>query len=66
MGKEITCKNCGWQWNTSDSEEYDKYVCHKCGFDNTTFYTSIPVNNYSKGGETKTKSPNYLKMFLDL
>jgi hypothetical protein len=40
------------------------YVCHKCGFDNTTFYTSIPVNNYSKGGETKTKSPNYLKMFL--
>jgi 8-oxo-dGTP pyrophosphatase MutT (NUDIX family) len=66
MKKDIRCINCGWEWNKKDSELFDMYVCHKCGFDNTTFYTSIPVNNYSKGGETKTKSPNYLKMFLDL
>jgi hypothetical protein len=64
MKKDIRCINCGWEWNKKDSELWDMYVCHKCGFDNTTFYTSIPVNNYSKGGETKTKSPNYLKMFL--
>ena len=66
MEKDIRCINCGWEWNKKDSELWDMYVCHKCGFDNTTFYTSIPINNYSKGGETKTKSPDYLKMFLDL
>jgi hypothetical protein len=37
-GEKITCVNCSWQWNTSDSEEFDKYVCHKCGFDNSLFY----------------------------
>ena len=36
--QEITCINCGWHWNTSDSDESDKYVCHKCGFDNKLFY----------------------------
>lgn len=66
MEKDIRCINCGWEWNKKDSELWDMYVCHKCGFDNTTFYTSIPINNYSKGRETKTKSPDYLKMFLDL
>ena len=36
--QEIDCVNCGWHWNTSDSDESDKYVCHKCGFDNKLFY----------------------------
>ena len=30
---EITCKNCGWQWNISDGGN-DPYICHKCGYDN--------------------------------
>jgi len=34
IGEVIKCKKCNWTWNTKDSEEYDKYVCHKCGFDN--------------------------------
>jgi hypothetical protein len=33
--KEITCKNCGWSWNESDTTPIDKYICHKCGYDNT-------------------------------
>jgi hypothetical protein len=66
MSKDIRCINCGWEWNKKDSELWDMYVCHKCGFDNTTFYTSIPVNNYSKGGKVESKNPDYLKMFLDL
>jgi len=37
--KEIICVNCTWEWNMADSEDSDKYVCHKCGFDNTLFYT---------------------------
>jgi hypothetical protein len=64
--KDIRCINCGWEWNKKDSELWDMYVCHKCGFDNTTFYTSIPVNSYSKGGKVESKNPDYLKMFLDL
>jgi hypothetical protein len=41
--QKITCENCGWTWNTKDSAEFDKYVCHNCGFDNSGFY--------AKGGE---------------
>lgn len=33
--KDITCDNCGWAWDKDDSEEYDMYVCHKCGNDNS-------------------------------
>jgi len=66
MSKDIRCINCGWEWNRKDSELWDMYVCHKCGFDNTTFYTSIPINNYSRGGQTERTNPDYLKMFLDL
>jgi hypothetical protein len=47
VGQEVVCHNCGWHWNTNDSEEYDKYVCHKCGFDNTLFYSN---NIMEKGG----------------
>lgn len=36
--QKITCENCGWTWNTKDSAEFDKYVCHNCGFDNSGFY----------------------------
>jgi len=32
--KEIVCKNCKWNWNTDDSDESDKYICHKCGYNN--------------------------------
>jgi hypothetical protein len=38
VGEEITCHNCGWEWNTNDSEKFDKYVCHNCGFDNKEYY----------------------------
>lgn len=37
-GQQINCVNCNWSWNTVDSDESDKYVCHQCGFDNTLFY----------------------------
>jgi hypothetical protein len=41
INQEIKCFNCGWKWNTKDSKESDKYVCHKCGFDNTLYYKKI-------------------------
>jgi len=54
LGQQITCVNCGWHWNTTDSEEYDKYVCHKCGFDNSLFYSNDIM---AQGGTTKTSKP---------
>jgi formylmethanofuran dehydrogenase subunit E len=35
IDENIKCSNCNHSWNTSDSKEADKYVCHNCGFDNT-------------------------------
>ena len=46
IGEEIKCKNCNWEWNTKDSEEFDKYVCHECGFDNKH-------SRYEKGGSVE-------------
>lgn len=50
LGKEITCVNCGWHWNTNDSDPSDKYVCHKCGYDNRTYYDSEPIGKMADGG----------------
>jgi hypothetical protein len=33
-GGHVLCDNCGWSWNLSDGGD-DKYICHKCGHDNT-------------------------------
>lgn len=69
MSKDIRCINCGWEWNKKDSELWDMYICHKCGFDNTSFYTSDGINRLLKGGRLNSNNgvtPNYLKMFLDL
>jgi ribosomal protein L37E len=45
MNQDITCSKCGWEWNTKDSKESDKYVCHKCGFDNSLKYRNLAKNN---------------------
>ena len=59
VGQEITCINCGWHWNTNQSDEFDKYICHRCGFDNRTFYDSEPIGQYSVGGKLKTPHTIY-------
>ena len=48
LDQEITCVNCGWHWNTKDSDKSDKYICHKCGFDNRTFYDPEFVGEFNK------------------
>ena len=50
VGQDIKCRRCGWEWNTSQSEEFDKYVCHNCGFDNRMFYDKNPIG-YVDGGK---------------
>lgn len=31
---KVVCDNCGWSWKMSEGGD-DKYICHKCGNDNT-------------------------------
>lgn len=31
---KVICDGCGWSWDLSDGGD-DKYICHKCGHDNT-------------------------------
>jgi hypothetical protein len=33
-GGSVLCDKCGWSWKLSDGGD-DKYICHKCGHDNT-------------------------------
>jgi hypothetical protein len=61
VGQEITCVNCGWHWNTSDSDESDKYICHKCGFDNRTFYDPEPIGDYENGGLIVSPTENLIE-----
>ena len=45
MIKQIECEKCDWEWNVKDSKEHDKYVCHKCGHDNSNVYKSMQEDN---------------------
>ena len=54
LGQEINCHNCGWHWNTNESDDFDKYVCHKCGFDNKLFYSTEIME---KGGQINADDP---------
>jgi hypothetical protein len=37
---KVLCDNCGWSWDLSDGGK-DKYMCHKCGNDNTPHLKNI-------------------------
>lgn len=73
VGEEVNCRNCGWHWNTNQSKEYDKYVCHKCGFDNAKYYESNSIDKYEKGSKInnmeknnkaiKNKKPDYYEKY---
>ena len=40
---KVFCDSCGWNWKLSDGGS-DKYICHKCGHDNTP----VPKSNLEK------------------
>lgn len=63
VGEEITCINCGWHWNTNQSKDFDKYVCHKCGYDNAMYYEPKSIGKYEKGNiiNKMEKSTKYIK-----
>ena len=39
--EQIECSKCGWSWDIEDTEPEDRYVCHKCGNDNTEQYENL-------------------------
>ena len=45
----ITCANCGWSWHEKDTQPHDKYVCHKCNFDNTELQKGIATEQEHSG-----------------
>lgn len=47
--EKIVCQNCGWSWKVSDGGN-DLYNCHRCGFDNTKFYSN--TLNFEGGQKT--------------
>jgi hypothetical protein len=62
LGEDITCSNCGWEWNTANSEGKDKYICHKCGqINNMEKYNS---KDFKKG--LKEELSEHKKTFQDL
>jgi hypothetical protein len=48
LGQDVVCVSCGWGWNLTDSDEKDKYTCHKCGFDNTLFYSTEIMEKFDE------------------
>ena len=47
---KIKCNHCDWSWKTSEGGK-DKYLCHKCGHDNTP-------NSFDEFAETRMKGAN--------
>jgi hypothetical protein len=41
---DVKCEKCGWEWNTKDSENFDKYICHNCDYDNSYRYANKANN----------------------
>jgi len=35
---QIECNKCGWNWNSTEINPEEMYICHKCGADNKEFY----------------------------
>jgi len=40
----IVCSNCLWSWKASESTPQEKYICHKCGHDNTPTMDKITMD----------------------
>lgn len=61
----IKCYTCTWSWKESEGGD-DKYVCHKCGTDNTEKYMDYENNNFDRvdfyKGYFKNLSPSDFKV----
>ena len=58
MASKVTCSNCGWSWNKSDSSKKDMYVCHQCGRDNSN-KSERWLDKYDDGGTMQEYQENY-------
>jgi 8-oxo-dGTP pyrophosphatase MutT (NUDIX family) len=61
----IKCFNCGWSWKKSESDKKDLYLCHKCGYDNSSEYKNNNDRDHSSAG-VLIKCLNTDRVFLML
>ena len=60
---DVECEKCGWAWNTIDSDESDKYICHKCNFDNSYRYANKANNEVVE--EYDVENEQDIKEFIE-
>ena len=62
---DVECGKCGWKWNTKDSEEDDKYICHKndCNYDNSYRYANKANNEEIE--EYDVENPDDIREFIE-
>ena len=61
---DVECEKCGWEWNTADSDPNDKYICHKCGFDNSYRYAN-KANNDDEIEEYDVENKDDIREFVE-
>ena len=47
MKGKVTCPNCGWSWNKSESSVKDMHVCHNCGKSDVNMKNGGWLDNYN-------------------
>lgn len=63
--KDINC-DCGWSWDLNDSEDFDKFICHKCGNDLESKYSSLLEKNIAKDKELWNQCVQWAKNTYDV
>jgi hypothetical protein len=66
-GGHVLCDNCGWSWKLSDGGD-DKYICHKCGHDNTpkkTNFTRLLDHFKNNFPESKKNKVDVIQNFVE-
>ena len=54
MKGKVTCPNCGWSWNKSESSVKDMHVCHNCGKSDVNMKNGGWLDNYN---DSKASAP---------
>lgn len=44
INNTIICDSCAWEWDKTESDLNDLYICHKCGYDNEPPYDDGKIN----------------------
>ena len=57
----IKCHNCSWTWTYKDGGD-DKFICHKCGADNSKYYRNGGEILLALNGKPSNLTPEQYKL----